>query len=173
MPSKISLQEAAEKADAIMFDTVSSVRPELNWVHDAATESGCDGYTIDGKATAQATRRAVVMTVVSEARRGSLLGVVERYWESRGFEITDTNPSREFPAVFARTPEDFRMSVVVGEKGQFYFDIVTPCFIASKVQDPKTKANGTPFEGSVVPLPSVRSPFWSSDTPLPSGSSTP
>ncbi|MFJ6184734.1 hypothetical protein [Streptomyces sp. NPDC092295] len=168
--SKISLQEAAEKADAIMLSTMSSVRPTLNWVHDGSTASGCDDYTIDGKQTGAVTRRTAVMTVVSEARRGSLLGVVERYWKKQGYTITTVNSSKKFPSIHARTAEDFRMSVSVGDKGQFFFDVVTPCFIESEVAPPKTKANGTPFEGADVPYPSVHSDFWSATTPIPSPS---
>ncbi|MFC9425305.1 hypothetical protein [Streptomyces sp. NPDC056987] len=168
--SKISLQAAAEKSDAIMLNTISSVQPPLNWVHDSATERRCRDYTIDGKATSSATRRAAVMTILSEERRGNLLGVLERLWKKRGYEITGTNPSKENPAIFARTPEDFRMSVIVGDKGQFFFKITTPCFIESEVSPPKTEANGTPFEGTDVPYPSVHSDFWSATTPIPSTS---
>ncbi|MGW6597949.1 hypothetical protein [Streptomyces sp. NPDC055036] len=171
MVSKISLQEAAERADAIMLSTMSSVEPALNWVHDGSTDGGCGGYTIDGKTTSSVTRRAAVMTIVSEARRGSLLGVVERHWKQQGYTITSMNASKEFPAVNARTPEDFRMSVLVGGKGQFFFSVVTPCFIESEVAPPKTKANGTAFEGPKVPDPSVHSDFWSANTPIPSPTS--
>ncbi|MFJ7997245.1 hypothetical protein ACIQ7D_08855 [Streptomyces sp. NPDC096310] len=164
MASKISLQEAAEKADAIMLDTISSVQPTLDWVHYAPTKSGCGDYTIDGKETGAATRRAAVMTIVSEERRGNLLGVLERLWKKRGYKITGTNPSKAHPAIFAQTPEDFRMSVVVGAKGQFFFSLATPCFIESEVAPPRTEANGTPFEGEHVPSPSVHSDFWSATT---------
>ncbi|MFE4370150.1 hypothetical protein ACFRMN_18295 [Streptomyces sp. NPDC056835] len=168
--SKISLQEAAEKADAIMLDTMTSVRPTLNWVHDASTASGCGDYTIDGKETGAVTRRAAVMTIVAEARRGSLLGVVERHWKEQGYTITSVDSDKEFPAIDARTAENFQVSVAVGDKGQFFFDVVTPCFIDSEVASPKTKANGTPFEGADVPYPSVHSDFWSANTPPPSPS---
>ncbi|MEE1802339.1 hypothetical protein PUR57_27220 [Streptomyces sp. JV176] len=170
--NRISLQEAAEKADAIILSTISSVRPTLNWVHYAPTDSGCGDYTIDGKTTGSATRRAAVMTIVSEERRGSLLGVVERYWKKQGYTISDVDSSRAFPAIDARTSEDFRMSVSVGAKGQFFFDITTPCFIKSEVSPPKTEANGTPFEGPKVPSPSVHSDFWSATTPAPSTAPT-
>ncbi|MFE4534180.1 hypothetical protein ACFRKB_03790 [Streptomyces scopuliridis] len=168
--SKISLQEAAEKADAILLSTMSSVQPTLNWVHDGSTDGGCGDYTIDGKTTSSVTRRVAVMTIVSEARRGSLLGVVERHWKKQGYTITSMNASKEFPAINARTPEDFRMSVLVGGKGQFFFSVVTPCFIESEVAPPRTSANGTPFEGSKVPDPSVHSDFWSANSPIPSPS---
>ncbi|RYJ24696.1 hypothetical protein CU044_4607 [Streptomyces sp. L-9-10] len=170
MVSKISLQKAAEKADAIMLSTMSSVQPALNWVHDGSTDGGCGEYTIDGKKTGSVTRRTAVMTIVSEARRGSLLGVVERHWKKQGYTITSMNTSKEFPAINASTPEDFRMSVLVGGKGQFFFSVVTPCFIESEVAPPKTEANGTPFDGPKVPDPSVPSDFWSATTPIPSPS---
>ncbi|MFE2034478.1 hypothetical protein ACFXBB_14715 [Streptomyces scopuliridis] len=168
--SKISLQEAAEKADAIMLNTMTSVLPTLNWVHDASTASGCGDYTIDGKQTGAVTRRAAVMTIVSETRRGSLLGVVERYWKEQGYTITSVDSDKKFPAIDARTAENFQVSVAVGDKGQFFFDVVTPCFVESEVSRPKTKANGTPFEGPKVPDPSVHSDFWSASTPIPSPS---
>ncbi|MET9436216.1 hypothetical protein [Streptomyces sp. NPDC006551] len=171
--SKISMREAAERADAIMLDSISSVKPELNWVHHAWSDGGCDGYTIDGKPTGSVTRRAAVMTIVSEARRGSLLGVVERHWEKLGYEITGHNTSRDVPSIYARTPDDYRMSILVGKKGQFFLTITTPCFIESEVQEPKTRASGTPFDGSVVPDPSVRSDFWSLDTPVASPPTAP
>ncbi|MFJ2560791.1 MULTISPECIES: hypothetical protein [unclassified Streptomyces] len=170
--SKISLQEAAEKADAILLNSISSVQPPLNWVHDASTGGGCGDYTIDGRTTGSVTRRAAVMTIVSDARRGSLLGVVERHWRKQGYMITNVDSDQEFPAIDASTPEDFRMSVSVGATGQFFFDIVTPCFIKSDVVPPKTAANGTPFEGEDVPYPSVHSDFWSATTPAPSASPT-
>ncbi|MFJ2670541.1 hypothetical protein [Streptomyces sp. NPDC087525] len=168
--SKISMQEAAEKADAIMLGTVSSVQPGLTWVHDASSDSGCENYTIDGKPTGSVTRGTIVMTIVSEARRGSLLGVVERYWKKSGYTITGVNSNKDLPAVYARTPDDFRMSVFVGHKGQFFFDIATPCFIESEVTPPKTQANGAPFEGENIPSPYVQSDFWSATTPIPSPS---
>ncbi|MEU7278785.1 LppA family lipoprotein [Streptomyces sp. NPDC045431] len=171
--SRISLQEAAEKAASIMLDSVSAVNPELNWVHYAPTQGGCGGYTIDGKATSSVTRRVAVMTIVSEARRGSLLGVVERHWKQRGYKITEVNPDKDLPAISASTPEDFRLGVTVGKKGQFFFSITTPCFIESEVQPPKTKPNGTPLDGEHVPDPYVRSDFWPSNTSAPSSPSAP
>lgn len=38
--SKVSLQEAAERADGIMLATMASVRPEVNWVHYGNTDGG-------------------------------------------------------------------------------------------------------------------------------------
>ncbi|MFE3021156.1 hypothetical protein [Streptomyces sp. NPDC059256] len=112
------------------------------------------------------------MTVISEARRGSLLGVIERYWKEKGYKITGVNRNKTFPAIYASTPEDFRLVAMVGKKGQFFFGITTPCFINSEVEAPKTTPNGTPFEGSVVPDPYVRSDFWSATTSIPSTSPT-
>ncbi|MFI1939591.1 hypothetical protein ACH44C_20840 [Streptomyces purpureus] len=82
--------------------------------------------------------------------------MVERQWKKRGYEITGTNSDKQFPAIFARTSDDFRMSVVVGAKGQFFFEVITPCFVDSEVEPPKTEDNGTPFEGSTVPSLSLR-----------------
>lgn len=170
--SKISLQEAADQADAIILSSVRSVRPELTWVHGPSLDGGCDSYKIDGKDTGSISRKIVVMTIISEQKRGSLLGVIERYWKKQGYEITGVNPNKEMPAIYARTHQDFRMRVSVGKKGQFFFGITTPCFIASTVVPPKILGNGTPYEGHVIPDPYVHSDLWSTSGSLPSRSAT-
>lgn len=156
-----SLQTAAKKADAIVFDTLSSVQPTLEWVHDASSGSGCDSHTIDGRETGAVTRRAAVMTIVSEGRRGSLLGVVERAWKKSGYAITGVDRDRAMPAIYARSSEGFRMSLSVGYKGRFHVSVTTPCFIMAEIGPPQTRANGQPFEGELVPAPNVHSDFWS------------
>ncbi|MFD7615898.1 hypothetical protein [Streptomyces sp. NPDC059802] len=159
--SRESLQAAAEKADAIVLDTLSSVQPTLDWVHDVSSESGCDSYTISGRETGAVTRRAAVMTIVSEARRGSLLGVIERAWKKSGYTITSVDRDKAMPAIYARSPAGFRMSLSVGYKGRFHVSVTTPCFIMAQVRPPQTQANGRTFTGDLVPAPNVHSDFWS------------
>ncbi|MCM2393128.1 hypothetical protein [Streptomyces albipurpureus] len=171
--SKISLQEASDDADAIMLGTLRAVRPELNWVHGPSLDSGCGSYKIDGNVAASMSRKVIVMTIVSEVRRGSLLGVIERHWKQQGYIITGVDSHEKTPAIFARTPEGLRMSVSVGKKGQFFLRATTPCFIQSEVSPPRTPGTGTPFEGPVIPDPHVHSAFWSATTPAPLASPTP
>jgi hypothetical protein len=159
--SRESLQAAAEKADAIVFGTLSFVHPALEWVHDVSSESECAAYKIDGREAGAVTRRAAVMTIVSEGRRGSLLGVVERAWKKSGYSITGVDRDRAMPAIYARSSEGFQMSLSVGYKGRFHVSVTTPCFIMAKVGPPRTRANGRPFTGDVVPAPDIHSDFWS------------
>ncbi|MGV9560304.1 hypothetical protein [Streptomyces sp. NPDC003401] len=115
-------------------------------------------------------RNAVVMTEVSEERRGALLGVIERSWRKEGYEITGVNSDKDSPAIYAKTGDGFGMSLIVGYKGQFFLKVQTPCVKKSEVADPATKPSGRDYYGQEVPRPNVRDAFWSSDAPIPSAS---
>ncbi|MFF7444186.1 hypothetical protein [Streptomyces sp. NPDC008122] len=156
----MNMQQAAERADAMLDATLGSVVPEVQWAHDTTTSGSCT-----------VTRRRTVTTVISEQRRGSFLGVIERFWKKSGYEITGVNQSQEAPAIFARTSDDFRMSVEVAYKGQVFFDVTTPCVGKSDVGEPTSKPNGPVYPLGQIPTPNVRSDFWSAATPLPSPSS--
>lgn len=172
MKVAMNMQEGADAADAILLDTFAAVQPPLTWAHDAATERAC-GDT-NSTATGTATRRATVMTKVSAVRRGSLLGVVERHWKKRGYKITSVDADEELPAIYAATPEDFRMSVAVGHEGQFFLSITTPCFAKSEVSPPRARPDGPTYSRGPLPPPDIHDHFWSSRDPLPASSpSTP
>ncbi|MEU3686860.1 hypothetical protein [Streptomyces narbonensis] len=156
----MNMQEAAERADAMLDATLSAVVPEVQWDHDTTTSGSCT-----------LTRRRTVMTIISEQRRGSFLGVIERFWKKSGYEITGVNQSREMPAIFARTPDSFQMSVEVGYKGQVFFDVITPCVERSEVAEPTSEPNGPAYPLGKIPTPNVRSDFWSATEPAPAPSS--
>ncbi|MYZ36500.1 MULTISPECIES: hypothetical protein [unclassified Streptomyces] len=156
------MQQAAEKADAIMLETVSGIRPELRWNHGPSNDRICTGFKDESPGTGSVKRRIAVMTVVSEERRGSLLGVVERNWKARGYEITSVDADKDLPAIYAASPENFRMSVAVGGEGQFFFSITTPCFTESAVPDPATEPNSPQRAGEYPTRPDVYDDFWSS-----------
>ncbi|WP_262376001.1 hypothetical protein [Streptomyces sp. sk2.1] len=161
------MQQAAEKADELIGDTLSSVRPPLEWTHDESDSGMC----ADAPELGDVTRRAVVMTQVSEGRRGSLLGIIERAWKRSGYTITKVNPDKDFPAVYADAGDGvLKMGLTVGYKGQFFLEVQTACVDRSKVSQPSTPGSGTDYRGKDVPTPDVRSDFWSSDTPIPSSS---
>ncbi|WP_330175000.1 hypothetical protein OG875_16595 [Streptomyces sp. NBC_01498] len=117
--------------------------------------------------TGSVKRRIAVMTVVSRERRGSLLGVVERNWKARGYQVTGVRASEELPAMYASTPDGFRMRIAVAGEGQFFFSITTPCFAKSDVADPLTRPNTPQREGGYPQRPDVRDDFWSVDAPPP------
>ncbi|WP_329400864.1 hypothetical protein [Streptomyces melanogenes] len=157
--SKVDMQQAAEKADTLLQETLSGITPGLHWVHEASSDSGCPGRKNSG--TGSVTRGISIMTIVSEQRRGALLGVIERNWKSRGFKITGVNRDKELPAIYASTPEDFRMDVVVGYAGQFHLSVATPCFTDSPVAAPTTPSNTPPRQGEFPWRPDMHDAFWS------------
>ncbi|MEV2247660.1 hypothetical protein [Streptomyces sp. NPDC049970] len=153
----MNMQEAAEYSDSVLDATLRSVKPEVQWAHDDTTSGTCD-----------LSRRRTVMTIISDERRGNFLGLVESSWKQSGYKITSVNENRESPAIFARTPEGFGVSLIIGFKGQAFFEVATPCVEKSEVAEPTAKPNGPAYEGVEIPRPNVRSDFWSADTPVPS-----
>ncbi|MEV4435181.1 hypothetical protein [Streptomyces sp. NPDC049585] len=153
---EMNMQQGAERADEILDATFAAIVPSVEWTHRESTHGGCGRSSLGS-----VTRRRAVMTVISEGRRGSFLGVVERHWKKQGFSITGTAAGGEYPAIFASTPDKFRMSLEFGAKGQAFFDVVTPCLDQSEVHPPRTPANGSNYAGSEVPYPDKHSDFWS------------
>ncbi|MFJ2129973.1 hypothetical protein ACIOMQ_03470 [Streptomyces sp. NPDC087845] len=146
---KMNMQEAAVRADEILDGTFAAIKPPVHWTHGQSTEGGCD-----------VQRRRAVMTIISEERRGSFLGLIERYWESQGYKQLAVNNSKS-PAIYYRTPDGFNVRVLVGSNGQAFFEVATPCVNASKVSPPKAETVGPNYAGKDIPFPDVRSDFWS------------
>ncbi|MFI6686204.1 hypothetical protein [Streptomyces sp. NPDC050485] len=172
-PTNMNMQQVADRADTILQETVAGISPGLRWVHDAPGQSGCTDWKNADAGTGYVNRGLMIMTIVSPERRGSLLGVVERGWKARGFTMTNTRSDSEFPAMFASTPDGFRVEVAVGGEGQFRFGVTTPCAHSSPVRNPTTPSNvdtSTPaYEGGKpLPRPYIHDDFWSATTPTPS-----
>ncbi|MFD5622731.1 hypothetical protein [Streptomyces yangpuensis] len=161
------LQQGAEHADAILQETLGSVRPELKWNHGPGGSAGCTkGVAGAATGTGAADRIVTIMTIVSEQRRGSLLGVIERTWKDRGYTITNVNRSPKFPAVFASTPDGYSLSVEVGGEGQFFLKAATPCLRDTDVQQPLTPENTRRRPGPFPQRPDEQDEFWSATTPV-------
>ncbi|MEV7684089.1 hypothetical protein AB0O64_36970 [Streptomyces sp. NPDC088341] len=148
----MDMQEAAERADSILDGTFGAISPEVHWTHGETTAGSCD-----------LSRRRAVMTVISEQRRGGFLGVVERFWRKSGYEITSVNTSREFPAIYAKSPDGFGLRLSIAGRGQAFFEVATPCVEESDVAKPRTRANGPDYSGGPIPRPDVYDDFWSSE----------
>ncbi|MFE0421459.1 hypothetical protein [Streptomyces sp. NPDC058953] len=146
----ITMKEAAEKADAMLDATMAAYVPRIEWTHDQTTEGTCD-----------LIRYRTVMTIISEQRRGNFLGVTERVWKKNGYEIVSVNEDKEHPAIFARSADGFAIGMTIGDKGQAFFEVATPCVRQSEVPDPAVRAQGQDYSHGDVPYPNVRSPFWS------------
>ncbi|MCP9957176.1 hypothetical protein [Streptomyces sudanensis] len=155
--ASLDMQQAAERADAMLDATFEAIVPEVEWTHDTTTAGSCD-----------VVRRRTVLTVISDTRRGGFLGLVERNWKAKGYRITAVRPHKESPAVYAVSPDGFGIRLLFGYEGQAFFQVATPCVQESKVAESKTPPNGpTYLPGQEIPAPNVRSPFWSAGTPAP------
>lgn len=157
--SRMDMQSAADRADVILDATFKAINPSVAWAHGVTTTGSCE-----------LSRRRVVMTDISERRRGAFLGVVERYWRRAGYEITSVNNDKKFPAIFGRSIDDFQLALTIGYKGQAFFEVATPCVKESPVAESTTQANGPNYQGGPIPRPNVHDDFWSSGDALPSSS---
>ncbi|MBD0422997.1 hypothetical protein H0H10_28235 [Streptomyces sp. TRM S81-3] len=165
----MNLQEAADRAEQILDGTLAGIKPEVEAARGPSSDSVCTDRKNDGVGTKTVTRRRYVMTIISEDRRGNFLGVIERQWKRNGYEITSVRRNKEMPAIFASTPEGFRVSLEIGYKGQASFVVTSPCATESEV----TEAPREPIDPDSPAgkgLPYAHSDFWSADTPLSSPS---
>ncbi|MEV1048052.1 hypothetical protein [Streptomyces sp. NPDC049916] len=148
---KVDMQEAADRADAILDSVLAEIEPNVRWVHGPTTSDSCT-----------VTRRRTVMTVVSAQRRGSFLGVVDRFWRKNGYRMTAVNNNVDVPAIYARTEDGFEVRLTVADKGQVHFTVDTPCVRFSEVADSTSRATA-PLDpqAQYIPRPNIHSDFWS------------
>lgn len=154
--SKMNMQQVAERADGILDGTLSAIRPPVHWTHGETVQGSCE-----------VSRRRAVMTEISEQRRGSFLGVVERHWEAEGYSRLAVNESKGSPATYFETPDGFRVRLLIGGNGQAFFKVSTPCADRSSVALPASTPNGPNYAGGPIPSPTVHDDFWSATTPPP------
>jgi hypothetical protein len=153
----MNMQEAANRADAILDETINAVTPSVDWQHGIPFDGVCSSDPRDlPYETGSVTRDRFITTIVSESRRQEFLAQIRSHWEGRGFVITGENPNSQ--SIYASTPADFRLGVGVNTAGQVYFTIATPCFRMSEVAPP---TSGPDYTGDEPPLPSVESEYWS------------
>jgi hypothetical protein len=165
----VNMQQAGDLAEKILDSTFAAIEPKVETQRGPSGDPICTDFKNDSTGTGQVIRRRHVMTVISAERRGSFMGVIERHWKKEGFEITTVRPSVERPAIFARSPEGFEVTVKIGDKGQAFFSVSSPCVTESEVTEPpreKLDPNSPEAKG----LPYIKSPFWSAETPVPSPS---
>ncbi|MEV0495090.1 hypothetical protein [Streptomyces atratus] len=147
----MDMQGAAERADGILDAVMKEIEPEVQWTHGPTTTGSCD-----------VTRRRTVMTIISAERRGSFLGVVDRFWRKSGYKIKAINNDVDVPAIFAQTKDGFGVTLIVGGEGQVFFEVDSPCVKKSDVAEPATPPNGRSYAGvELIPRPNVHSDFWS------------
>ncbi|MFJ5103448.1 hypothetical protein [Streptomyces sp. NPDC088554] len=167
---KVNMQEAADRAEAILDGTLKSIDPPVVASRGPSSDSSCTDFKNDGTGTGKVTRRLYLMTIISAERRGNFLGVVERYWKRQGYVITAVRNSGDMPAVFA-DHDGFKITLEIGYKGQAQFRVSSPCVTESEVTE-APRETIDPDDPASKGLPYVRSDFWSSIAPVSSALST-
>ncbi|GAB1328492.1 hypothetical protein ACE1SV_28310 [Streptomyces sennicomposti] len=167
--TNVNMQEAADHAEGIIDGTLKAINPSVEVMRGPSSDSKCTDFKNDGTGTGSVSRRRYVMTIVSDERRGSFLGVVERYWTKQGYKITSVRSSTDMPAIFASAPDGFEVSLEFGYKGQAGFHVTSPCVDESKVTEAPRKPLD-PNSPEAKGLPYGHSDFWSAHTPVSSAS---
>ncbi|AWI28880.1 hypothetical protein [Streptomyces tirandamycinicus] len=162
----MNMQEAGERAEQMLDGMIGSIKPGVDVQRGPSSDPICTDFKNDSTGTGQITRRRHVMTIISEERRGSFLGVVERQWKREGYAITSVREHKEMPAMFATSPEGFRVTLQFGFKGQAHFSITSPCVTESEVTEPPRQPLD-PSSPAAEGFPYIRSDFWSAETPAP------
>ncbi|MGW3400586.1 hypothetical protein, partial [Streptomyces zhihengii] len=162
-----TVQQASDQAEEILEATLAAIKPSVQTKRQPLITPICTDFKNDSTGTGQVTTARNVMTVISAERRGSFMDVVERHWKNEGYEITAVRPHKEKPAIFARTPDGFQISVKIGREGQAFFRVSSPCVTESEVTEPPMPTL-TPGSPEAKGLPYIESPFWSANTPVPS-----
>ncbi|WP_406321851.1 hypothetical protein [Streptomyces sp. NBC_01637] len=147
----MDMQGAADRADGILDAVLREVKPRVQWAHGPTSTGSCD-----------VSRMRVVMTIVSENRRGSFLGLVDRFWRKSGYRIKAVNNDVDVPAIYAQTKDGFGVTLSIGGKGQAFFEVDSPCVKESEVAESTTPPNGPAYDDVYpLPRPNVHSDFWS------------
>ncbi|MBT2526860.1 hypothetical protein J7E91_15855 [Streptomyces sp. ISL-99] len=159
----MNMQEAADHAEEILDKTADSLHPPLEWDRGPSSDPICTDFKNDATGKGSVTRRRYALTIISPERRDSFMGVVERHWKKSGYKITSVRNHKEMPAIFASTPENFRMVLKIGYKGQAFVDVSSPCVTESQVTEPPMPPID-PADPASKGLPYIRSDFWSAET---------
>ncbi|MEU3981402.1 hypothetical protein AB0F77_15030 [Streptomyces sp. NPDC026672] len=151
--SKMNLQEAADRADTILDEAFAAIKPGVQWTHRYSMPGDC-----------YVDRDRAVMTIISAQRRGSFLGVLDRHWKGKGYNLVATSPNGL--AAHFKTQDGFQLEVLIAPNGQAHLSVTTPCVDESDVAQPTSKPNGPDYSKQKLPAPNVKSTFWSSEAPL-------
>ncbi|MFD3610551.1 hypothetical protein ACFWXA_21160 [Streptomyces atroolivaceus] len=153
--SEVNMQEAAEQSDGILDNVLHAIQPQVRWTHGPTTAGSCE-----------VSRRRTIMTVISAERRGSFLGLVDRHLRRSGYQLDALNSDTDFPAIYARTEDGYKVSLRFGGEGQAFLRVDSPCVAESEVAESTTRATAPTYEGMEhIPRPNIRSPFWSAGAP--------
>ncbi|WP_329591918.1 hypothetical protein OG195_26405 [Streptomyces sp. NBC_01362] len=162
----MDMQQAGQRSEAVLDGTLAAIRPAVKWAYGAPVESACSTGLNEPTGTTTVTRSRNILTVVSEQRRGNLLGLVQRHWEGQGFRVVSVNTDKDMPRIEAKGPDGVTVSLEVGSIGNVSLNAGLSCAENSAMTYP----TGTPGRPGGPRTEEVRprehSAFWSSEEPL-------
>ncbi|MFG2676707.1 hypothetical protein [Streptomyces sp. NPDC048445] len=163
--SMMDMQQAGQRAEAILDGTMAAIHPAVKWVHGTPAESACSTGLNRPTGTTTVFRSRNILTVVSKERRGELLEQVRRYWEQQGVRDFDIDSDKDMPGIRATTADEFTVMLQVGSIGNVFVRSGAGCAEDSDMTYPA----GTPGQpgGSKKEelTPREHSDFWSSGDP--------
>lgn len=136
----MDMQQAGQRSEAVLDGTLAAIRPAVKWAYGAPVESACSTGLNEPTGTTTVTRSRNILTVVSEQRRGNLLGLVQRHWEGQGFRVVSVNTDKDMPRIEAKGPDGVTVSLEVGSIGNVSLNAGLSCAENSAMTYP----TGTP-----------------------------
>ncbi|MFE9425186.1 hypothetical protein ACFYNO_19675 [Kitasatospora sp. NPDC006697] len=153
----LSPYEAKAKLQGMLDDTFEAIVPDMKF------REGWPSVTENDQppGTANVALDRYVMTRVSAAKYGALLGVVERHWKARGYVIESVNADPTMPAIFAQSADGSSLSLRVGYPGNITIGAdVNPINSTGNPFGPQPPQPTLP-NGNPDILPTIDDPFWS------------
>ncbi|MEU4351627.1 hypothetical protein [Streptomyces sp. NPDC023838] len=159
----MNMQQAGEGSENILDATLAAIQPPVKWAYGAPMQEACSTDLNEPTGKTTVTRSRNILTIVSPHRRGNLLGVVQRYWESAGFKVTSVRDDGSMPWLRASRADGFSVSLQVGSVGNVFLSASFACAEDSEMTYP-TGTPGKPGGPRVEELkPRERSEFWSGE----------
>ncbi|MBV6698869.1 hypothetical protein [Kitasatospora aureofaciens] len=149
---------SAARCETLLQDTLDAILPMPVW--QSATPRAGTRLPLPGEGVEPrwyVTRGRDFLTIVSAARRGALVGAVERHWRRRGWTITSLNAGRDLPGVAAATSDGYQLSLHFGDLGEAGLTASSPG-VARPERLPIAQGVGGCGR---APLPYVCCPHWS------------
>ncbi|MYQ76720.1 MULTISPECIES: hypothetical protein [unclassified Streptomyces] len=157
----MGMQQAGQRAEEILDDTMEAIQPPVKWVRGSTFESPCSTGLNEPTGTTTVVRSRNILTVVSERRRDELLKMVQRHWEKLGAKDFDIHSDEKMPRIRATTADGLAVTLDVGYVSNVYIRAGFGCAQDSAMTYPK----GTPGQpgGPDEPerIPREHSSYWS------------
>ncbi|MDH6109777.1 hypothetical protein P3T36_005422 [Kitasatospora sp. MAP12-15] len=155
--------QAGQRIDSLLDETTAAIQPPLKYWDespqvDAAPSSGLSDHTQNWGSV---TRSRHVMTKVAEAKYATLLDMLKRSWEAKGYKVTSTGPPQL--AENASAPDGSGVGISFGGSGSI--DISASVTPVPADQDPNAFGTASPeptmSNGNPDVIPKYDDPFWS------------